>query len=209
MLKDKSTFEENGLKENDFLVLLVNKAKPAPTQKKPEPQPEIKVAETKQTETKTPVDSKVVSTESATEQSVTAETQQQAQADAFVVGPELESVILNLMEMGNFDRDLVLKALRAAYNNPDRAAEFLFSGNIPEAPPAGAMRPRGIGGPLNPNSPLAFLSQDPQFQQLKSVIMQNPAMAGPILQQIGAANPRLLQVRKLYLKIPFLYFSNS
>lgn len=140
-----------------------------------------------------------------TTSSVGSEERTGAADSVFAVGPELEGIILNLMEMGGFERDVVIKALRAAFNNPDRAAEFLFSGHIPETsqagPPGSITRPPR--GPLNPNSPLAFLGQDPQFQQLKSVIMQNPSMAAPILQQIGAANPRLLQV---YLVLEFLYF---
>lgn len=47
-----------------------------------------------------------------------------------VSGTNLESAISNLMEMG-FERDQVVKAMRASYNNPNRAAEYLMTG-IPE-----------------------------------------------------------------------------
>jgi UV excision repair protein RAD23 len=46
--------------------------------------------------------------------------------NAFVTGAELQSTIQNMMEMG-FERDQVMRALRASYNNPDRAVEYLFS----------------------------------------------------------------------------------
>ena len=43
-----------------------------------------------------------------------------------VTGSVYEGIVMQLMEMG-FEREQCVKALRAAYNNPDRAVEYLFS----------------------------------------------------------------------------------
>lgn len=48
----------------------------------------------------------------------------------------------------------------------------------------------GAGGALNANS-LEFLRNNPQFQQLRQVVQQQPQMLEPILQQVGAGNPQL------------------
>lgn len=48
---------------------------------------------------------------------------------SFLSGDALQTTIRNMEEMG-FPRDQVLRALRASYNNPDRAVEYLFNVRI-------------------------------------------------------------------------------
>ncbi|KAG8918784.1 UV excision repair protein RAD23 A [Tulasnella sp. 417] len=52
---------------------------------------------------------------------------------AFAVGPPSKNAISRLKDMG-FSEDNIRPALRAAYNSPDRAAEVMMSGQIPEDP---------------------------------------------------------------------------
>ncbi|OAL55535.1 UV excision repair protein Rad23 [Pyrenochaeta sp. DS3sAY3a] len=62
---------------------------------------------------------------------------------------------------------------------------------------SGGARSAGSGGAatgaLNANS-LDFLRNNPQFQQLRQVVQQQPQMLEPILQQVGAGNPQLAQM---------------
>lgn len=50
-------------------------------------------------------------------------------ASNLVAGSNLDQIVNQLMDMGggNWDKDTVLRALRAAYNNPERAVEYLYS----------------------------------------------------------------------------------
>ncbi|KAJ3141496.1 hypothetical protein HK101_003372, partial [Irineochytrium annulatum] len=66
-------------------------------------------------------------------------------ASTLATGASYNAAVQNMIEMG-FPREEVLRAMRAAFNNPDRAAEYLMVG-IPEGlepmgPPAGAGAPR-------------------------------------------------------------------
>lgn len=57
----------------------------------------------------------------------------------------------------------------------------------------GAAAGAGAGAALGSNS-LDFLRNNPQFQQLRQVVQQQPQMLEPILQQVGAGNPGLAQL---------------
>ncbi|CAH8315108.1 unnamed protein product [Eruca vesicaria subsp. sativa] len=74
-------------------------------------------------------------------------------ASNLAAGSNLESTIQQILDMGGgtWDRDIVVRALRAAFNNPERAVEYLYSG-IPEqaeVPPV-ARAPASGGQPANP-----------------------------------------------------------
>ncbi|KAH0536216.1 hypothetical protein FGG08_006898 [Glutinoglossum americanum] len=55
----------------------------------------------------------------------------------------------------------------------------------------GASAAAGAAGGLGN---LDFLRNNPQFQQLRQVVQQQPQMLEPILQQVGAGNPQLAQL---------------
>jgi UV excision repair protein RAD23 len=135
-----------------------------------------------------------------------------------VTGESYERTVQEILNMG-FERDQVIRALRASFNNPDRAVEYLLSG-IPEEPVAAPLAPAGdqppaAPAPAAPAAPaagtpapaagqpavpapgedaLAFLVAQPQFQQMRQLVQQNPALLPAFLQQIRQANPQLLQV---------------
>lgn len=47
-----------------------------------------------------------------------------------LMGPELEQKIAEIETMG-FERAKIIQAMKAAYNNAERAIEYLLSGHIP------------------------------------------------------------------------------
>lgn len=53
-------------------------------------------------------------------------------ASNLVAGNNIEAIIQQILDMGggSWDRDTVVRALRAAYNNPERAVEYLYSVSI-------------------------------------------------------------------------------
>ncbi|NWX94573.1 RD23A protein, partial [Nothoprocta pentlandii] len=112
-----------------------------------------------------------------------------------VTGSEYETMVAEIMSMG-YERERVVAALRASYNNPHRAVEYLLTG-IPGSPePERAPMqesPATDPPPAEGENPLEFLREQPQFQNMRQVIQQNPALLPALLQQLGQENPQLLQ----------------
>ncbi|KAI0045902.1 UV excision repair protein Rad23 [Auriscalpium vulgare] len=159
VLPDDKTIESCNIKEKDFLVLMVSKPKAAPAASSssaatPAPVPVAPVAAPAPVAEPTPAPASEPTPTPATSETTPAEPTPNAPAatpapfgdmSSFVTGEVLQSTIQNMIEMG-FPREQVLRALRASYNNPDRAVEYLMTG-IPAhleaelshaAPPAAA-----------------------------------------------------------------------
>ena len=94
-----------------------------------------------------------------------------------------------------FQRDQCEAALRAAFNNKDRAVDYLLNG-IPENIGAqGAEGAAEIGGEGDQAEHIfRMLVNNPSFAQIKQVIRSNPQALPQILQQIAQASPELYQV---------------
>jgi len=109
------------------------------------------------------------------------------------VSAENEAAINELMSMG-FPREQCVAALRAAYNNVERAVEYLLNG-IPSnvRPPAAGGQGEGDGQPLGVEH-LRALFNHPQFAQIKQLIRTNPQALQPILAQISQSSPQIYSV---------------
>ncbi|XP_007516225.1 UV excision repair protein RAD23 homolog B [Erinaceus europaeus] len=131
---------------------------------------------------------------------------------ALVTGQSYENMVTEIMSMG-YGREQVVAALRASFNNPDRAVEYLLMGIPGDRENQAVVDPAPAASTLAPQSspaaaaatttatataasgghPLEFLRNQPQFQQMRQIIQQNPSLLPALLQQIGRENPQLLQ----------------
>ncbi|KAK3561483.1 hypothetical protein QTP86_003908 [Hemibagrus guttatus] len=119
-------------------------------------------------------------------------------ASILVTGQAYENLVTEIMSMG-YEREQVVAALRASYNNPDRAVEYLLMSSLYRKQYDLRQKQRDLNlhqQPLAPPTtanPLEFLRNQPQFQQMRQIIQQNPALLPALLQQLGRDNPQLLQ----------------
>ncbi|XP_058107937.1 ubiquitin receptor RAD23c-like isoform X2 [Magnolia sinica] len=142
VLKDPTTLEENSVSENSFLVIMLTKAPvigssppntSTPASTMPEA-PTATLALPPSLAAPAPTPTATTSPTSTTAAAPSTEHDVYGQAASnLVAGNNFEEAIQHILDIGGgtWDRDTVVRALRAAYNNPERAVEYLYSG-IPE-----------------------------------------------------------------------------
>jgi UV excision repair protein RAD23 len=177
VLSDDSTIQSCNVTEQSFLVVLGKKGnlvkKKVISQQPQEPKVETRV-EPKVEETK-PVDT------------------------SLVMGEDAKRILNQFLEMG-FEQDQIVKCSRLAFNNPDRAAEYLMNG-IPEGLEDHFKQHQNTTtAPKTTNStsdsPLrqALGQLGPQLGHIKQAIRQNPNLLSPLLAKISQENPELMKL---------------
>jgi UV excision repair protein RAD23 len=137
-------------------------------------------------------------------------------------GQNLQGAIDNIVEMG-FPRDQVMRAMRASFNNADRAVEYLMAG-FPAHSEADVPSPAVSSTIQTPNPDVASTTNQPQnlfqlaqqqqqagvsgpgpqsnpalrdnsqIQQLREQIERNPDLLPYLIQQLGSQNPSMAQM---------------
>ncbi|KQJ98357.1 probable ubiquitin receptor RAD23 isoform X2 [Brachypodium distachyon] len=180
VLKNDTTLEENKVLENNFIVIMLSKkgstSAASGTAKEPTKQPmvdraapvapamQLPAEQTPVTPVSAPVPTALaVAPPAATAAAAAASTQADPYgqaASSLVAGSNLEGTVQSILEMGGgaWDRDTVVHALRAAFNNPERAVEYLYTGVPEQEAPAPAQEPPALGQQGDP-------VQAPQSQQ--------------------------------------------
>ncbi|XP_068647336.1 ubiquitin receptor RAD23b-like [Aristolochia californica] len=168
VLKDETTLEENKVSEGGFLVVMLSKSKSSGTTGTSSSQlsttaPTSVPAPPKGSSTEAPATVSSTTTNSERQKSEGSSDAYGQAASNVVAGNTLEQIIQQLIDMGGgtWDRDTVLRALRAAYNNPERAVEYLYSGIPPSAevavPAAGNLASGQSANPMAGTTPLSGL----------------------------------------------------
>jgi len=224
VLEDNKTVGEYGVAESSSIVCFATKSKApaaatstsaqataATSTATPAPSTTTTTSSTPAAQaTPTPAPTSTPAAQTTTTTTTTTTTSEPASrttiSEGLVVGDEYERSVQEMMSMG-YPRSQIEAAMRASFNNPDRAVEYLLSGNIPSLEEGeggeeasgdesarsedSATRTRsGRGG----EDPLSFLRNQPQFAQMRTLLQQNPALLAPLLQQLAQSNPQLLQM---------------
>lgn len=176
-MDDQRTLKSYNIMENKFIVFMPTKtiSKPITISEPKTPEnPKIQVNESKST--------KVEKAESI-----------------LLVGDEYNEIVKTLMSMCVTTRELAEQALRASFNNPDRAVEYLINHQIPEVNyDQRELQSVSVNSTpsnrIETDKPLEFLRNLKEFHEMKLALHKDPNLLQSIIQSIGEQNPALLKL---------------
>ncbi|KAL3913149.1 MAG: hypothetical protein SGILL_006606 [Bacillariaceae sp.] len=187
VLKDDQSIDSCGIKQSDFLVVMVTKPKKAAAAAAPAPA--AAAAAPASTEAaKAPASAPAAEDKPA--EAPAAAAPDQASDSEFPA-----EVVNNLTAMG-FPEAEVRHCLRASSGNPDVAVEFLTNG-IPPGMQPGEQAAAAVAAASGSTSgggggTLSALRNHPQFNDLRRLVQSDPQMLQTVLTQIGQQQPELL-----------------
>lgn len=212
VMADDKTIDDYKLKEGDFIVIMVSKPKKA-KEKKPEPAPAPVPAQAPSLPASglggiasapapVPVPS---SNPPVAAPSPAAQPTGGDSSSGLLRGEELENTLKDMQEMG-FGREECMRALRAAYYNPERAVDYLLNGipsNIEaeqthaaraQQPSSGHSHGAGSAQPdASDRNPLEFLRNNPMFETLRQRLISEPQFFQTFMNQLAQTQPQLHQ----------------
>ncbi|VDO89129.1 unnamed protein product [Schistosoma mattheei] len=210
VMEDSKSLKDYKVTESGFVVVMSVSKPSKDTTKEASASVQINpTGETKQT-----TDKKSPVTEANEAPSSKADSNPQSNLPTVTTAPSSTTNTLGFGESSlvtgeNFER-VVIQAMRAGFNNPDRAFEYLSSGNIPnvdivDQPPQReeieSVSPEGPGDTDTPGSeslgsedPITALASLPQFQQMRALVQANPELLPQLIQQIGNDNADLFRL---------------
>lgn len=110
------------------------------------------------------------------------------------VETDFERMVRQIEEMG-FQREKIVIALGASFNNPDQAVEYLMT-----EIPAFVLPPE--------ENPLAFLRHNDEFKNVRQLVKGKPELLPTLLLSFGGKNPQILDLINRN-KIKFLTMINE
>lgn len=168
-MDNERTLKSYNIMENKFIVFMPIKSKSKPVEVIPEQPTHSKP--------KTQESTKVVEAESI-----------------LLVGDKYNEIVNSIMLMCETTREMAEQALRASYNNPDRAVEYLINRQIPEADYDQRELQNVSATRMETDEPLGFLRNLKEFREMKLALHRNPNLLQSIIQSIGEQNPALLKL---------------
>ncbi|KAK4535373.1 hypothetical protein CDCA_CDCA04G1398 [Cyanidium caldarium] len=122
-----------------------------------------------------------------------------ASSSAMVSGDAYRQSIEQMKEMG-FEEEAVVRAMRAAYNNPERAIEYLFQGVPENVGNEETGESHTAAAPTNPSvttnaagNPLEALRRLPHINLLRRMVQQDPSQLRPLLAELQRLDPRIVE----------------